>query len=105
VILFRVDKSEITMRKDKNDNFGFTFSVYGTTIVVDSVEPGSVADMAGLHADDVVLSVNNMRVEDSNLNYLVDALKRPRKNLILEVPYFINVFTILFEFYSNGFLN
>jgi S1-C subfamily serine protease len=72
------------MRKDKSSNFGFTFSVYDK-IVVDSVEPGSVADMAGLYADDVILSVNNMRVEDGNLNYLVEALKRPRKNLVLEV--------------------
>jgi S1-C subfamily serine protease len=77
------------MRKDKNDTFGFTFSVYNM-IVVDLVERDSVADLAGLHANDVILSVNNMMVEDENLMFIVEALKRPRKNLVLEVFYLIS---------------
>ena len=72
------------MKKNKNDSFGFTFSVH-KFILVDLVETGSIAELAGLHANDIILSVNNINVNSGNIDYLAETLKRPRQNLVLEV--------------------
>jgi hypothetical protein len=80
---------EVEMRKNRNENFGFTFSGY-KIIVVDSVEPNSIADRAGLYPNDIILSVNNFNIENAGFRSLLNALSNAQKNLILEVSFLPN---------------
>lgn len=70
------------MKKNKNENFGFAYKV-SDKIIIDSVEPGSIAEAAGLYANDIILNVNGLKAEGGNLDYCIDALKK--NSLILEV--------------------
>ena len=51
------------MQGDQADNLGFSLSEKGGKVVVESVEPGSLAQSAGFRKDDVILDVNRKRVK------------------------------------------
>ena len=51
------------MQGDPADNLGFSLSEKGGKVVVESVEPGSLAQSAGFRKDDVILDVNRKRVK------------------------------------------
>lgn len=49
------------------------------------VEPNSPADLAGIKPNDVVLSVNDMQVEDKTHHYLYDLLQSVGTSPVIEV--------------------
>ena len=46
-------------------HFGFKISNDGNATRISKVHPGSIAAKAGLHADDEMISVNNIRIENN----------------------------------------
>ncbi|MEZ5565487.1 MAG: DegQ family serine endoprotease [Gammaproteobacteria bacterium] len=65
----------------------------GPGVRVDSVEPGSPAAQAGLLADDIIVSVNRLRVRNvrelqqaaSQQNLLMLSIRRGNRNLLLQI--------------------
>ena len=77
-------KRRVVLSRNKNDKFGL--AVQGSKpVMIESVDANSHAQLSGLYANDVILTVNNMDVTEKNHKFLVELLKSSGLNPILEV--------------------
>jgi C-terminal processing protease CtpA/Prc len=74
----------LVLVREKNEKFGLTLQG-SQPVVIDSVDANSPGDLSGLHANDVILSINDMDVSDKNHKFLVELLKSSGLNPIFEV--------------------
>jgi S1-C subfamily serine protease len=74
----------LVLVREKNEKFGMTLQG-SQPVIIDSVDPNSPGDLSGLHANDVILSINDMDVSDKNHKFLVELLKSSGLNPIFEV--------------------
>ena len=74
----------MVVKRGKNESFGFKLKG-GKPVIVDSVDPNSSADLSGIYANDVILSVNDLDVEDKSQRFLIEYLQNAGINPIIEV--------------------
>lgn len=72
------------IKRDPKEQYGFTLKG-NKPVLVDSVDPDSLADKAGLRPNDVILSINGVNVEAKNHRDVVDMMNNCETNPILEV--------------------
>lgn len=72
------------IKRKPNENIGITLRG-SRPAVVNSIDPGSPADLCGLFENDIILAINDIDVENRNHRFLVDFLQTAGQNPILEV--------------------
>ena len=66
--------------------------------MVEAVEPGGLAERGGLRANDVILAVNGIDVEQKSHRYLTEFLQSYSSHPILEV----NAFRLLISYLNES---
>jgi hypothetical protein len=74
----------VKLNRDKGQSYGFVLRGSKPT-VVDTVEPGSPADLAGIHVNDAILAINDIDVEQKSHKYLVEFLESAGTTPVLDV--------------------
>lgn len=77
-------KRRVLVKRNSNESFGFKLRGH-KPVSVEHVDLNSPAHIAGIYPNDVILSVNDMDVENKTHHYLYDLLQTVGASTVIEV--------------------
>lgn len=84
-------KRRLLIKRDAKEQYGFTLKG-NKPALVDSVDPNSLAQKAGLRHNDVILSINGLNVEMKNHRDVIEMMNNCETNPIIEVKIYMKLY-------------